>query len=568
MKFSVGIVLFLLMILSCVVVYADTEHLYASDSTYACAGDWINVGNAYDENWVSYAYPDGFSAGVCNFTYSTAGKYVNSAVYEMRAGGIWTNLSVPASCLRVSPMKFVFAAALDPYHNSTWWGCVNGTDNYIQIGSAGTGLSNGNFIQEQALHIDYDPLNVTPPNPAVCIPTAACTWPNCYYNDDFFFTNETCSFEDVGYLLFPYRPGYVPEVVSVYDVIYHGFVSNTETDIVKDILNTGHYANNLNDTFIPFFWGCADFGYPCVIEHSVEYLDAQEGQYRKPYVIVFVYDVDSLYADIFVKNPDNSSTLICDNCIYFESPAPVTISSYNYEDSGFTFYNSTSHQRQNYPLNSYQVFYNGVNVSGFLPQYQPLTPGHSNLLTRERFFLHNHAALLGLSLNRNALPFFNNTTPTPVGLRAVGEPCLNPVGRAENNSLCWTGKCRYGKCEAKYSGEACLQNYECLSNRCVGNFCTDAGTWVNIEASKDSMFGGDIMTSNFISIVIMIVSAGMIAVGTGGNIFGIALGIGVFYVEMLFFTIVGWLSPFILLGGIMLGLILFVFGFLASQRGN
>lgn len=343
------------MILSCVVVYAATEDLYASNSSYGCVGDWINVGNAYDEDWVSLAKPDGFSTGVCTFNYSTTGKYVNSATYEMRAGGIWTTISVPPSCLRINPMEFVFAAALDPWHNSTWWGCVNSTDDYIQIYSAGTSLSNGNFIQEQALHIDFDLLNGTPGNPSVCIPTAPCSWPYCLYNDNFTFTNDTCTFEDVMYLLYPYRPGYKPVDISVYDVLYKGFVADLHYDIVKDINIQGHYSNNLNDTFTPFFWGCADYGSPCVIEHSVEYFDSQAAVYKKPYIITFLYDVDSLYADIYVKNPDNSSSLICDNCIYFESPLPVTILSYNGDvDSGFTFFNYTSHQTQNYPRNSYQ----------------------------------------------------------------------------------------------------------------------------------------------------------------------------------------------------------------------
>lgn len=134
----------------------------------------------------------------------------------------------------------------------------------------------------------------------------------------------------------------------------------------------------------------------------------------------------------------------------------------------------------------------------------------------------------------------------------LGTLGYNTTGAGCNDdSDCASGKCEAGFCVLKRGNELCTDDTQCLSGICTNGKCADADMWTNVEDSKNSFFGDSPMSNNFISMVfivgvptIIIASApGLPAVLLGGM-----LSIGLTF----FFTLVGWLSPFIL-GGILFG---------------
>jgi len=121
-------------------------------------------------------------------------------------------------------------------------------------------------------------------------------------------------------------------------------------------------------------------------------------------------------------------------------------------------------------------------------------------------------------------------------------------------------KCEYGVCSLAGFNEECSTNAECLSGECVGGYCTKSGLWALLSASKTQQFGDDTHTNNFISLIIIISVAS--AVGIYLNIWG---GIMVLFSLGIFFTLVGWLSAFILVGFFIVGIIALVFGMMLPK---
>ena len=122
-------------------------------------------------------------------------------------------------------------------------------------------------------------------------------------------------------------------------------------------------------------------------------------------------------------------------------------------------------------------------------------------------------------------------------------------------------KCEYGVCSLSGFNEECSTNAECLSGECVAGYCTKSGLWALLSASKTQQFGDDTHTNNFISLIIIISVAS--AVGIYLNIWG---GIMVLFSLGIFFTLVGWLSAFILVGFFIVGIIALVFGMMLPKR--
>jgi len=115
-------------------------------------------------------------------------------------------------------------------------------------------------------------------------------------------------------------------------------------------------------------------------------------------------------------------------------------------------------------------------------------------------------------------------------------------------------------------GMDCSENIECLSGACLNDKCKKASLSQNVEASKDEMFGDDSDTNNMIALTFMIVIAGGIAIGIH-SIMGAVVGALVFVVLGIFFTIIGWLSVFILFGIFIVIIISGVFMLLLSGGG-
>ena len=129
----------------------------------------------------------------------------------------------------------------------------------------------------------------------------------------------------------------------------------------------------------------------------------------------------------------------------------------------------------------------------------------------------------------------------------------------DTNDDCECDLCEYGFCALRTTNMNCVINGTsrddcCLSGSCSGGKCTKAGLWESLDASKDQQFGDSTMTNNFISLFFVIAISGFLMYY--GNVIA---GVFALYMLSIFFAVVGWLSPFILIGMIITGLIALVF---------
>lgn len=144
-------------------------------------------------------------------------------------------------------------------------------------------------------------------------------------------------------------------------------------------------------------------------------------------------------------------------------------------------------------------------------------------------------------------------------LSIPGEPC-------NRNDECVTGLCEYHSCVRKRVGMGCTYDYECMSGECLHGSCTKESYFDMIDATKDQQFGDDENTNNALSMIFMI-GVVVILIWWGGKV-GALASIPLFYVMGFFFTIIGWLSVFILVGFIIAGLIVAVLLFMLKGSSD
>ena len=85
--------------------------------------------------------------------------------------------------------------------------------------------------------------------------------------------------------------------------------------------------------------------------------------------------------------------------------------------------------------------------------------------------------------------------------------------------------------------------------------------------SKNQIFGQSQATDNLISLVMIFGLAIIIMLIGGANILSGGVALGVVFMGSIFFTIVGMLSPFFLVGIFLVGLIVVILGFVMSSGG-
>lgn len=129
----------------------------------------------------------------------------------------------------------------------------------------------------------------------------------------------------------------------------------------------------------------------------------------------------------------------------------------------------------------------------------------------------------------------------PLDLGDLTTPC-------SENSDCNSGYCEYNTCQLKPSNYACNLDAECLSGNCLENKCTKPSLSDSLNQGKNSQFGSDSATGNIVSLFLIVGLTIVIIVGSGGSLAGIVVGGFTFVATSILFTILGWLSPFILLG--------------------
>ena len=150
---------------------------------------------------------------------------------------------------------------------------------------------------------------------------------------------------------------------------------------------------------------------------------------------------------------------------------------------------------------------------------------------------------------------------------------LNETGDyCNNNADCLSGLCEYNFCVLKVGRAECTSNSQCLSGVCSNEHCTDPDAWVKVEAVKTQLFGDSESSNNMIALVIIIGVPIMIVLAIASTVpeaigIVIAMAILLMYVLAFFMTIIGWLSPFILLGFIMVALIGMALKFIGSSGG-
>jgi len=265
----------------------------------------------------------------------------------------------------------------------------------------------------------------------------------------------------------------------------------------------------------------------------------------------------------YFTNISNTTSLesLCTDCYAVDTETHYRIHIYGPGALGYTILNSTSHQFQVEQPNTIAIEIDGI-IAGFnipiahnaiyalLPKYTYFTT-QGNQSCLDNYILTN--AVSGTSE-------INATVPT----RQLGQPCTD-------NSQCFTGKCLYGKCMQKEESESCLNDYECISENCVdGLVCSKASLWQSLEGTKKELAGDDVNTNNLLAIILSVslggliamiaARAGSVALGGIGAIFGIMIG-------FIFFTMVGWLSPFILIGLVIVAVLGIVMLIVFGSRG-
>lgn len=131
----------------------------------------------------------------------------------------------------------------------------------------------------------------------------------------------------------------------------------------------------------------------------------------------------------------------------------------------------------------------------------------------------------------------------------------------EADADCDCGNCEYGFCALINANQPCTDNECCLSGLCSNNKCTNPGIWVNIDTSTNQLLGDDPFAKNFIALFFIVGIPIVLTVLSKSMLVGLA-SLMLSFMLMFFFTMVGWLSPFILIGGIVAVLLLIVMAFM------
>ena len=141
----------------------------------------------------------------------------------------------------------------------------------------------------------------------------------------------------------------------------------------------------------------------------------------------------------------------------------------------------------------------------------------------------------------------------------------------DNASQCISGYCFRNVCSLKGYNEGCSSDSECVSEECINDHCTKPSIWDSMDASKNEQFGDDSDSNNFLALFIMtFIAIFFIVAGAKADHIkaGLVGGIATFFILGLFFTIVGWLSPFITIGMIIIMLVLIIFGFMIGGSSD
>jgi hypothetical protein len=260
---------------------------------------------------------------------------------------------------------------------------------------------------------------------------------------------------------------------------------------------------------------------------------------------------------------DNQYNSVCTNCYDLDSDNHIKITIYK-DAKGYTAYNESSLKFEPINDNTISLEVND-NIVGFNMPFlnqnttQYVLPTWSTFtISGGLFCLDNYILYQGFSSDL----VLNVTIENPY--RQLNEPCTY-------DWECFTGKCVNSYCQGRDTGESCLNDYECTSYSCLeGGVCDKPTLWRNIDNLKNEFAGDDNNTNNLLAITFSVILGIVIAfmamklgsailAGIGG-LFGLMVG-------FIFFTIVGWMSPFIVIGLIIIAVMGTAIMIILGSRG-
>jgi hypothetical protein len=526
----------------------------SSALAYNCT-NFANNTRPQDNDYSTSSYSTNYPAyGICYWTWNRPSTYVSSQFIAKITDSSYPLMIVPSSCAGQidNTLRFKAVVRQNDFFISTYLYCLNNTD-WQQIGSGGSGQTNNNYFYEASL-------NITSNNASILNCSLSCPGQYCLFHDAMEYNT---SFQSCGYSLEPQDNTLGPVNNAVY------FQKYTELDMQKSIYPSSYFNSNYDtytiDLRYPAGWATCGGNWPSssgFVEHSLIYSDYTANLNKIAYDITFYADISTHQITGYALKPGNYLEDFCADCYDASKTAKIEIYSFNYETPTQKFFNQTSGQYQFYEPDSYSVFINGVPLAYDLPLANPLTAGNSNLVSATDYYMSNctSASAFDISGNLNQVPI-NQTTNTKSYTWAY----------CTSDSDCVSGFCSGGKCSPKNGGSSCSQNLECLSNLCNNGVCSDASFWTSIDATKTSFFGNDEATNDFISLLIsFVVFVAIFGAAIYLNMMGAGLVIGgaAFMALSIFFTIVSWLSPFIIFGEFLIIAVVVFLAWLSGSRGG
>lgn len=294
-------------------------------------------------------------------------------------------------------------------------------------------------------------------------------------------------------------------------------------------------------------------------EKTLTYVVLSGGE-RLAYMVDFYTDGNGTIQYYSVDNMTYSLNSLCSNCWKIGMNNQIKITTYGADALGYTALNSTASSFQAIQPNTWAIKINDGPLYFNIPILE-ISEDDSNIPSEAGFSidganmcLYDYTLFSGLIQTPGEAP---NTSGIPY--KQINEPCSAAWE-------CYTGNCHLGQCQKKGYKVTCLNNFECISNKCIGGQCAKPSLSEGLDAGKDYVVGDDMASSTILSIVISLITAGAVvilgaSVGIGGTIAFIGGG-AIFSIMLVVFTIMGWLSPFVLIAYfILLAVIMFLIFF-------
>lgn len=534
---------FLVLLLSLFSASAYVISFNASQTSYHCYGGWLNQTYAHDNLFTTYAHTLPGSAGFCNFLYPSTPGYAAATGFIRTSFGEYANFSVPLSCWVNNRLNLSVVSTYDAVSNSTGVNCLNSSGSLQSLYQNGAGDDVGSKTRfyELQTEINYSGASGCPANPADPI----------YANDDFSYTDstDTCGWQNA-------------PVTSIYptggQLCFNGSLATQRMSFYLG--GQGHTYGS--QVFTEEF--------DLTLSNESVFLEKSLGfsplglDWLKGYVFDFQNSGGTISVSYLEITPNGTTSMsLCSGCFLPGVSTHVKVVIYGPEADTYSVLNTTSGLVQAIQPNSISVKIGNGSLHFNIPFLEEnpgteLLPRYANFdIYQGRFCTDNYIIFSG-TINA-PLDEINNTNDP---FLQVGESCAE-------DWECFTKLCNYlHLCDRKGFLAPCVSNVECQSGVCTNGKCTKPSLWTTIDQTKTDTAGNDEATNNLVSIIIaLVISIALMVVCWrlgAGELSAVAGGVN-FIIAMFFFTLGGWLSPFILIGLVIVMVLVIVFGVILRQ---